>query len=238
MPHNRPASASSSNVDLWQVKLADWADLGASCASLLTAGELEQADAFRFDNGRERFILGRGMMRAVLGRMIDAPPREVALHFSGQGKPHLTGDDAVQFNLSHSGEMVMLAVTHGGPIGVDIEAFRELPRRDQIAKGILGAGELSRYEELSDAERQTAFFTIWTRKEAIVKAVGRGLCFPLTDVEVSFSADAHVLRFGECVSDDIPWHLSPIDCPKGYVAALATSRPVTEISIQSWTSDN
>lgn len=230
-----PASVSFCNVDLWQVSLTDWPNIGAACQALLSNSELQQADSFRFDKGRERFILGRGMMRAVIGRVIGTAARDVVLNFSGQGKPHLPDADAVQFNLSHSGELIILAVTRSAQIGVDVEAFRHLPRRDQIAKGILGSDELSRYEALSDSQRQTAFFTIWTRKEAIVKAVGRGLCFPLTDVEVSYSSDARVLRFGDHVADAVPWHLNRLDCPDGYVGALATSLPTGEISCHRWT---
>lgn len=228
-------STTTCNVDLWQVSLTDWPNLGALCEALLSCGELEQADSFRFDKGRERFVLGRGMMRAVIGRAIGIAARDVPLNFSGQGKPHLPGAAAVQFNLSHSGELIILAVTRSAQVGVDVEAFRHLPRRDQIAKGILSSGEFSRYEALSDTERQTAFFTIWTRKEAIVKAVGRGLCFPLTDVEVSISPEARVLRFGDCVDETVPWHLNPLDCPDGYVGALATSVPTNTISFHRWT---
>ena len=121
--------------------------------------------------------------------------------------------------------MIVLAVTRDGDIGVDIEAFRHLPRRDQIAQGILSAAEFALYQVLPEIQRQAAFFSIWTRKEAIVKAVGRGLCFPLTDVEVSFSPDARVLRFGECIGEDIPWHLSPIACPPGYAARAGDELP-------------
>ena len=232
MPVHR--STPASRVTIWQLNLSDWRRWGDACESMLTPSELAQADRFRHPEGRQRFVLGRGMMRGVLGKLLDAKPREVALQFSGQGKPHLAGEDGMHFNLSHSGEMILLGVTSNGEIGVDIEAFRHLPRRDQIAEGILSATELNQYETLSDAQRQAAFFTIWTRKEAIVKAVGRGLCFPLTDVEVSFTPDARVLRFGEAVGEDIPWRLSSIACPAGYAAALATSHQPSEISVNNW----
>ena len=228
------ASTTSCHVDLWQVTLADWSKFGAACEALLSPNELQQADSFRFDKGRQRFVLGRGMMRAAIGKALGIAARDVPLRFSGHGKPHLPDAHVVQFNLSHSGELIVLAVTRKAQIGVDVEAFRHLPRRDQIAKEILGSDESSQYEALSDGERQTAFFTIWTRKEAIVKAVGRGLCFPLTDVEVSHSANAQVLRFGECDEAEIPWHLDSLDCPDGYVGALATSQPTSAISYHHW----
>ena len=229
------SSEGTNAVELWQLDLAAWSQVGDICESVLTSQELQQAQEFRFHQGRERFILGRGMMRHVLAHWLRIPATEVVFRFTGHGKPHLADAASdVQFNLSHSGDLILLAVTRGVQLGVDIERRREIKRRDQIAQGILAAKELKEYEALSEPERQSAFFTIWTRKEAIIKAVGRGLSFPLTELEVSFDAEPRLLRYGKTTGTNVPWHLSNVACPKEYVASLATGEPVTAAPLRVW----
>ena len=223
-------------VVVWKASLATWPRAEPFARQILTPSEWEQANRFRIDEARLRYVIGRVLLRETLSRLVDAEPAELALEFTGHGKPQLKENrQNIQFNLSHSGEVVMLGVAREMEIGVDVEQIRPLSRRDQIAQGILSPEEWSLYSELSEHQRQQAFFTIWTRKEAIVKAVGRGLLFPLTELEVSFQqGEARLLRFGEAVGDDVPWHLSEITCPAGYLAALATKSPIESLEVHDW----
>ena len=229
-------SVRQGDVVILKASLADWPTLHPRAGELLTSDEFEQADRFRIAEARARFVIGRALLRDTLSGLLNVAPLDLELEFTGHGKPLLKQNSRqIQFNLSHSGEMVMLGVTCETEIGIDVEMIRPLSRRDQIAQGILSPAEWSHYSELSDAQRQEAFFTIWTRKEAIVKAVGRGLLFPLTDLEVSHrQGDARLLRFGDTVGDDVPWYLSEIDCPAGYLATVATDCPIQNLNVRDW----
>jgi len=147
----------------------------------------------------------------------------------------------VDFNISHSGDIVLLALGRQMHLGVDVEQLRDMKRRDQIARGILSESELGDYLALPESRRQSAFFRIWTRKEAIVKAVGRGLSFPLTQVEVSAEqGDVRLRRFGEWFADHSdapqpPWYLRNLSIGRDYAGALATNVVPKDVHAFAWT---
>lgn len=232
---------SPGGVQLWRAELNhDEAHVGV-LQSLLPESERQQAARFRFAAGRERFVLGRAMLRSVLAGHLGIAQSSIDLKTSEYGKPQLADESVgVHFNLSHSGELVLLALARGMEIGVDVEQLRPVKRRDQIARGILSEAQWRTYEAMNGDQRQQAFFRVWTRKEAIVKATGRGLSFPLADVEVTLTAgEARLLRFGNLPGDTLagdtaPWHLRDVDCGAGYAAALAASLSPASIVRIGW----
>ena len=226
----------ASVVQIWQTRLSERQDLVEPLWSALPKSEQQQADRFRIPACRERYVLGRAMLRELLSAQLGAAPSKIELHYTPHGKPRLALPDSdLAFNLSHSGDQVILALAKAMQIGVDVEQIRVVERRDQIAEGILGSSELAQFTLLGDADRQQAFFRVWTRKEAIVKAHGRGLLFPLTEVEVSLTTEEPLLRrFQTSGRDDAPWHLSDVEVGEGYVSALATSVQPREIQLHSW----
>jgi 4'-phosphopantetheinyl transferase len=170
-------------VDVWR------ADLGAKPGGL---GELEgllcaqeRERAARIVRARDRMLWARsrGMLRALLGRYVDRDPRELALELGAHGKPALGDDDGhasdLRFNLSHSGGMMLVAVTAGREVGVDVEVVRDPARRTlderAIAARVLGAEQARRLERLEPRERTREFQRAWTMREAAVKCLGTGL---------------------------------------------------------------
>ncbi|MEQ1685708.1 MAG: 4'-phosphopantetheinyl transferase superfamily protein [Burkholderiaceae bacterium] len=178
-------------VHLWLFRLDSPPHPLRSLARLLGEDERRRAARFVFETDRKRFVAGRGMLRTLLGRYIGVAPERVAFEVTAEGKPSVSSvlpEVSIDFNLSHSGGWALLGVTRGRTIGVDIEAHREMPDAEQIARSHFSPAEMLEFMAAPSEERTAAFFACWTRKEAYVKATGLGLSMRLDRFEVSFRA--------------------------------------------------
>ncbi len=155
-------------------------------ADLLSDDEQERAQRFRDSIHRQRFILARGLLRTLLGRYLETDPAQIVFAYSSYGKPRLAvpAADGLQFNLSHSHELALVAVGRDRPIGVDVEHCRPVANLDSLAARFLTGREYRAIAPLPPDAKHAAFFCGWTRKEAVLKAIGRGLA-DLSRVEVT-----------------------------------------------------
>jgi 4'-phosphopantetheinyl transferase len=167
------------HVDIATCRLHDDTDIAISCAwADLNEEERARAENFVFEYDRERFVRGRGFLRRQLGAFIGLPARDVPIATAVGGKPYVSGHK-VSFNLSHSGDLAVVAITSGPSIGIDLElADRSGPLEVQLS----GLSEmcLNRHERLSLANappvsRARRFLAYWTAKEARMKLTGEGL---------------------------------------------------------------
>lgn len=191
--------------------------------TVLTEEENQKANRFRFEEDRARFILGRGCLRVLLGGYQGIPPERVSLEFTSYGKPHIQGEEPIHFNVSHSGEYFLIALS-GHPVGIDIELHHPRPHLLQIAQRFFSQPEWQYLESLVEEEQMPGFYRIWTRKEAFIKGVGQGLSYPLrafstlnTKGEVVILPDVDVPQAGSA-----GWFVQDLEATKGYSAAVAT----------------
>lgn len=194
---------------------------------LLSGDERERADRFRFPDDRRRFAIARATLRRALAAALGVDdPAILEFEYGQHGKPVLSprfNRGALSFNASHSGERLLIGLGQGADIGVDIECHRPLVDRDGLVRRYFSAAENTVYFCLPEAAREQAFFGCWTRKEAFVKALGRGLSFPLKDFDVGFSEGVDGLLFlqGQPAASEA-WQLEGFEPEKGYSAAFAT----------------
>lgn len=170
---------------MWSWSLeAEWLPFDAAEA-LLSDGEKARGRAFVTASLRHRFVAGRARLRSLLGEHLGLDPRTLAFAENAFGKPRLAAHPSVHFSLSHSGDRAVLAVCELREIGIDIERVRPLDHLD-LARRYFHPSEVAAIESARPPEEQLlAFFRIWTLKEAIVKAIGRGLSIPLDTFDVS-----------------------------------------------------
>jgi 4'-phosphopantetheinyl transferase len=191
--------------------------------ALLDDRERGRAATFVHDRDRNRFVVAHAALRSFLAHELALDPEEVRYERTAEGKPHLAqGLPPIEFNLSHAGDFALLAAARGVSIGVDIELVRELPDADAVADDVFSITEREVLRSLPAQERRAAFFRCWTRKEAIVKALGKGLGQPLD----SFSVDPAAAAAGTVVSIDGRtggWSLHDLSAPAGYAAAGAAA---------------
>jgi 4'-phosphopantetheinyl transferase len=167
--------------DLWLVSAKVDIPNREILESVLSTNEREHADRFRFEADCVRSIVARGGLRRILSSYCPASPHAMEFHTGSHGKPALLRPSAaLEFNISHSGDCVLIAVTSGVPCGVDIEHGRPITAEREIAERLFCPREL---EWLS--RTQNGFRRLWALKEAIIKAMGLGLSIPLSQVDVT-----------------------------------------------------
>jgi len=202
----------------------------AKYADLLSGDEQARAQRFRFEQEQRRFVVGRGLLRTILGRYLNLPPQNLVLKYGEYGKPELALESSLQrssFNLSHSGDLVLYAFTCEIEIGIDLEQIHPIPDVQQLAEQFFSPLERAELDALPAQRKLEAFFSGWTRKEAYLKARGDGLVYPLDQFSVALAPEepARLIRVKDEPQELARWSLqtiSPAPTP-GYVATLAVA---------------
>jgi len=178
-----------------------------------------------------RWIVARASLRRALSRYTGVRPEDIRFREGAHGKPALDGKiTQLEFNLSHSSGVALIAVTRVAPVGVDVERIRNIADIDSIIRSQFSNRERAQILRISAADRLNAFYNCWTRKEAFIKAIGAGLTTPLTAFDVSVAPDETTIL--QSVDDSIghaqDWSLFHLEPGPGYIGALAikTAGPV------------
>jgi 4'-phosphopantetheinyl transferase len=195
--------------------------------STLSSQERERAGRFALERDRARFVAARGFLRAILGSSLGADPQSVEFLYGAKGKPSLGGAFAhsgLQFNLAHSGGLAVFAVARHGMVGVDVEQLRPVPGLSGLMDRFFAPLECAEIKKLSGAAEVRAFFKIWTRKEAWLKATGEGITGFLKSIEVVGPLGEEKLRVGP--QDDsgcTRLYLHDLVPAPGFLGALAVT---------------
>ena len=213
-------------IHVWRASLDRPAGAVDSMRRTLSADERQRASRFRFERDRERFAVGRGVLRRLCGLYLDLDPGQIRFSYGPRGKPSLApGHRSARlgFNLAHSGSLALYAFTRGGPIGVDVEHVRPLPDADDLAARFFSACERETYGELPPGQKPLGFYLCWTRKEAFVKALGEGLSLPLDSFDVSLAPGepARLLQVAPDPDEAARWSLYSLEPRPAFVGAVA-----------------
>ena len=226
-----PPPLSPGDIHVWTMAVGEDqpAELVRSRAALLSAEEIQQAERFVRDVDRTRFTLCRGALRSILARYTNRAPTELLFETGSHGKPFLAGpDDGPRtafpaFNVSHSGQIAVVAVTAGVPVGIDVEQIRAMPDADRLAARYFSPHEHDQYRALGPEMRLSGFFRCWTRKEAFIKARGEGLSLPLGSFDVTLTEfePPRILTIDGSEEEARHWTLQAMEPATGYVGAVA-----------------
>lgn len=198
--------------------------------AILSKAERARAAAFRFDHLRERYVAAHCALRRSLARRVGTHARDLVFVDSAHGRPSLAERPAgLDFNLSHSAGIALIAIARDARIGVDLEAMRRIDDRMTLAARFFSSGETAALRASPAHEADAAFLRCWTRKEAYIKALGLGLSHSLSAFDVSLDADARLLRDETDPTASARWALHDLSRPPRYLAALAADRPVVVI---------
>jgi len=214
-------------VHVWRVELMQPEHVIQALRSTLEQDELFRADRFHFEKDRRAFVVSRGFLREIIGRYTNTRPEQLRFAYGPYGKPALEG--RLRFNMSHSHDLALIALTEDHELGVDVEYMRADFASADIARRFFSPVEVEVFNSLAQEDQVAAFFRCWTRKEAFIKATGKGLSQPLEGFDVTLGPrePAALLRVdGE---DASRWTLSDVKIDEGYAAALAVEGRVSEI---------
>jgi 4'-phosphopantetheinyl transferase len=202
-------------IEICFVALDIGAERLADLSALLSSDERDRASRFRFDLHRNRFIACRGTLRERLAEKVNIAPSALQFVYGAHGKPALSGHE-LQFNVSHSHDMAMIAISETTEVGCDIERIDPSFADEQIPERFFSPYEIATLRALPVADQCDAFFRCWTRKEAYIKACGMGVSLGLDTFDVTLAPDqpAALLRGAD------GWTLQAVDAPYGYTAAV------------------
>lgn len=224
------------SAEIWTANL-DVEDVVVKMAeSLVSEEELRRAERFHFSDGRRRFLTGRALLRALLGRYTGVSARELRLVVGDHGKPALEPSSTAprcHFNLSHSQDRVVIAIAQSSPVGVDVERLRPAPHAEQIVRRFFSPGERAAYERLPRSLKLRAFFSLWARKEAFVKALGTGLRTPFRSFTVSIGEEdrPRLMLHSDEAAPAPGWNLFHLEPAADHVGALAARTDIDRIKV-------
>ncbi len=220
-------------VDVWRVCLDEPAPAGAE-GSVLSPDEVVRAGRFHFEKDRIHFTRCRSALRGLLAAYLAIPATEIRFEYLASGKPQLADEQnprALQFNVSHSAGIALIAVGSQHRLGVDIERISSEVDTAALAERFFSLRERSSLRALPDHLRVPAFFACWTRKEAFLKATGDGLSFPLTDFSVTTHPDLDpaLEEIRGNTEARKQWFLADLSVVAGYRATVAAEGAVPRL---------
>lgn len=238
------------DVHVWRAALDPPAERILQLANTLSSEERSRAERYYFEKDRQRFIVGRGLLRTILGSYLGIEPAEIQFCYSDRGKPALAsslsspptkgeqrGDsEMLRFNLSHSSNVVLYAFAQNREIGIDVERIRSIPEIEKLAERFFATGENAALLALPTEQRSRAFFNCWTRKEAYIKALGDGLALPLDRFEVTLAPGepAELVSIEGDRANTNRWSLQELYPGDGYVGAIAVEGCDWQMSCWQW----
>jgi 4'-phosphopantetheinyl transferase len=213
-------------VHVWRAQLELPSSQVQQLRGILTDDELDRANRFSFEIDRQRFIAARGTLRSILSRYITIYPSHLRFYYHQYGKPFLAPEFSfylLNFNLSHSGRMALYAITRSMEIGVDVERVRSDFEYEEIAHHFFSVNEVAMLHTIPTEKKLEAFYNCWTRKEAYIKAHGKGLSLPLDSFDVSFAPwePPMLLICKDESQGQSPWTFLDLKPGLGYIGALA-----------------
>jgi 4'-phosphopantetheinyl transferase len=199
-------------------------DEAATCYALLDEEEKKRADRFQFITHRLRFIKAHATLRAVLGLYLDEDAKAIQFAYNAHQKPFVHfPPTSLTFNLAHSHTLAVIALTLEHDIGVDLEKIdtEAKEHKIQLAKRFFTDQE---YQQLLTANKNAAFYQLWAYKEALIKAVGKGLSLSLASFAIDLEKETQTLNYNQQT-----WTLTALPLDPDYPAALATNQAIKNI---------
>lgn len=222
-------------LHLWRAALAAADEAVAELERSLSPEERDRAARFRLGAHRRAYVVGRATLRAILARYVGDEPALIELSAGAHGKPFLRGS-GFRFNLSHSGDLALYALTWDAEVGIDVERITDGVPHEALAARFFSARESDGLLALAPGDRREAFFNCWARKEAFVKALGTGLSTALADFDVTVGPGeaARLVEVRGSPGEAGRWTLLVPPAGPGYAAAVAVEGTVTAVRCWEW----
>jgi 4'-phosphopantetheinyl transferase len=222
----------SNRVHVWRACYYPAIVANKEFVSSLCEEEIETARRFIRQADRNRYIFAHSLLRSILSTYVGCRPGQLVFESIEHRKPILRSPkfgNGIQFSLSHSKDMVLLAITRGVAVGVDIEYMRKIPEVHQIVKSNFSAEEQKFLDSLPPSEFEEGFYACWTSKEAYLKGIGKGLSHPLENFSILFSnleADGFI-DVQDNSGHNCSWKIIRLAPGPGYSGALAVEDQIS-----------
>lgn len=233
-----PLKLTTDTVHVVRVDLEINPEEVARLITCLSDDERARAERFKFDEPRARFVACRSALRRVLAACLGIGAAELNFAYGSYGKPELaaTHQSNIQFSVSHSGTLGLIALTLDAPVGVDIEECNRSVKMIRLAERFFAESETDELVNLPLDKQRSGFYRGWTCKEAYMKATGLGMSMPLSSFRVAIDPDrpASLLHVEDQPDEIHRWMIEAIDVDPEYAAAVMVARPGCQVAIWSY----
>ena len=218
-------------IQIWHGNIADENSDYQDHWRILDAAEQAHAGKITNDLLRNRYVVVHGRLRKVLAQTLNELPERLSIKKAEHGKPYLTDRPELAFNLSHSANALVIAVGWNCRLGVDIEGCKPRAALTGLVDKCFAAEEIAHWKRLPEAQKNLEFYRYWTRKEAFVKATGRGIALGLNQCVINPEDQTTFLRVPtECGSASM-WHVRDLILGSGVCSALVSDKAVDGIRL-------
>jgi 4'-phosphopantetheinyl transferase len=226
-------------VHIWRASLTQDPATLSELSALLAPDERRRGERYYRPVDRDRFIVARGVLRKIISIYLPISPGALQFTYNEYGKPDIAdhqNDRNLNFNLSHSNNLVLYAFRLDGGLGIDIEYMREDFVTLEIAEHFFAKDEVDALRSLPVDQRVRAFFNCWSRKESYIKALGMGVSFPLDRFAVSLApGDAPaLLKVEDDDREPDRWRMYELLPGDGYAAAVIVEKPLAILRQFDW----
>lgn len=204
--------------------------------SVLDAAEQAQVGKFKNDLLRKRYVEVHGRLRYVLAQTLNESPEKINIKTAEHGKPYLADNPELVFNLSHSENAMVIAVGRNCRLGVDVERCKPRTNLIGLVEKCFAEEEIAYWNELPEAQKTVEFFRFWTRKEAFVKATGRGIALGLNKCVINPENQVVFLRVPAGCGLASMWHVLDLALGQGVCSALVTDKKIVGVRLIDWES--
>jgi 4'-phosphopantetheinyl transferase len=230
----------SNEVHVWSVYLNEVEFQTKGLFDLLSTDEIDKLHRFHNEKDQKRYIVSRGLLRNILAGYLGKDPAQLRFEYSDTGKPTLlasASNDNLHFNLSHTRGLVLYAFALDRFIGIDVEYINDQIEYKLIADKFFSPGEIYDLEKTGEQKRKEKFFQLWTRKEALLKATGAGIGYPMEQLDVSECCGSNWSSFNLPFEkfEKRLWHIRDLFPGVGYTAAIAVKDPSCVLSCWNYT---
>ncbi|MBU2945685.1 4'-phosphopantetheinyl transferase family protein [Zobellia uliginosa] len=217
------------DAHVWSFKVSDFDDI-STYLKLLSLDEQERVTRFKFEKNRKTYILARGLLRVLSGRYLNVSPENIRFKYNDYGKPDYNLETSIKFNVSHSGELIVLAFVKNRAVGIDVEKIKTDFDALKLAENFFSFKEIEMLNDVPKNDVYKAFYCCWTRKESFIKAKGIGLSFPLASFTVSLKDEnAELLRTDWSPQEKNKWKLFSFGLQNDYVGAITVSTGIRSV---------
>jgi 4'-phosphopantetheinyl transferase len=222
-------------IHIWRANLPIQASIKTELQKTLSENEQSRLNSLYFPQDKERFLVARSGLRNILARYLNTAPNHIDFHYTELGKPYINNKN-IFFNISHSADCIIYALSNCSPIGIDVEHCKRDIDYLSIAKNFFSENEYLKLLTLHPDERLLAFYRCWTRKEAYIKAIGKGLHFPLDQIEVSILPNEKVqlIKIMDKAPEKDLWKIEEFCPQQDYIACVATQQSFKNCLFWDW----
>lgn len=220
-------------IDVWHFQQRQSSLPESAYLTILTPAERTRLARIKHADQRQRQLEALAKMRVILGRYLEQTPQQIEFSRGQYGKPYVAGQP-VQFNLTHSKDVGMLAVVQTAEVGIDVECWHPLRNRDHLVKRYFATLEQASWSGLDESEKEAAFFRFWTAKEAFMKATGRGLGMGLGQCAFRLQPKPELVLCPAEYGEPDDWLVLPLHNEPEYAASIVIQSGRYQLRHHQW----